>query len=232
MFDYSNIFKDSLVGLFSISVAVVLLALLVRKISPTKVSTQSLMTTLADFALTKLAQLCENVMGRNLTRKHGGFVIFLFFAVLALNLVGLIPGMPAPSTNPLIVLALALLSFFYFNYYGIKENGLGYFKHMASPLIDMGFSFKVIACFVFFFELVSLLLRIVSLTLRLVIAISVDHKLLEVFVTSDFGLLFGFIPVAAVFYFIGLFVSFIQAYVFFFLNAIYVYLAEHAHDDH
>lgn len=232
MFDYSGILQDSVVGFCSIVGAILALSFCVSKISPNKVSTQNSFVTTVDFVITKLIELCENVMGRQLTKKHGAFVIFLFFAVLAMNLIGLIPGMPAPSTNPLIVLALALLSFFYFNYYGIKENGLNYFKHMASPLIDMGFSFKIIACFVFVFELVSLLLRIVSLTLRLVIAISVDHKLLEVFVTSEFGLLFGFIPVATIFYFIGLFVSVIQAYVFFFLNAIYVYLAEHIHDDH
>ncbi|MCS6961047.1 MAG: F0F1 ATP synthase subunit A [Deltaproteobacteria bacterium] len=231
MFSIDVFFYDSIVALATLTVMGFYIGYLVRKVSPSKVKNPSTATTLIDFVLSKLIEATEDILGRRLFEKHGSFLIFLFFAVFFLNLVGLIPGMPAPTTNPAIVLGLALLSFIYFNYYGIKEHGIYYFKHMGAGLLDMGLPFKIIGAFVLIFELISICLRLFSLTLRLVIAVTVDHKIVELFVTSDFGLLFGFIPVAFVFYFVGLFVSFIQAYVFYFLNCLYVYLALE-HEDH
>jgi len=203
----------------------------VQKIHPENPSSAGKIGLVIDFALTKITEFIESSAGRSIASKHSSFLSFLFLSIFLLNVVGLIPGVAAPTMAISIPLSLALICFAYFNYFGIKEHGLGYFKHMASPLIDFGIPFKVLALFIFFFEIISLLLRILTLTLRLNLNITADHLILDIFVSSPMGMLGGFIPVAFIFYFLGLFVSFIQAFVFFLLNIIYLILATHA-DEH
>ncbi|MCI0338886.1 MAG: F0F1 ATP synthase subunit A [Acidobacteria bacterium] len=93
--------------------------------------------------------------------KH--FPIVATFAILILlsNLTGFLPDMIAPTANFNTTLALALTSFLYYNYIGIKENGLlGHLKHFCGPIWWM-------AWLMFPIELISNLARILSLSMRL-----------------------------------------------------------------
>ena len=82
--------------------------------------------------------------------------LFVFFG----NLLGIIPGLESPTANLNTTMALALLVFFIYNFEGIRENGIGYFKHFLGPVPAMAPVFVII-------ELLSHLSRPVTLALRL-----------------------------------------------------------------
>ncbi len=161
----------------------------------------------------------DSILGKE-NRRHMPFVATVFFFLLASNLLGLIPGMPAITTTVWINVAMALTVFIYFNWQGIKANGvIGYLKHFAGPVWWL-------AWFMFPLEIFSTCLRILTLNLRLYWNISADHQVLSVF--SD--LLPPPLPV--IFYVLGTFVAFMQAFVFTTLTMVYILLAEQHEEEH
>jgi len=137
-----------------------------------------------------------------------GTVILLF--VLLNNCMGLLPGIDTPTSSPVIPLGLAILTFFYYNIYGIwKQGPINYFKHFLGPVWWL-------AWFMFPLEIVSHLARMVSLTVRLYANMFASDLLTLVF--------FSMVPVGLPVIFLGLhfFVALIQCYVFMLLTFIYM----------
>ena len=134
------------------------------------------------------------------------------------NLLGLIPGLDTPTSQPWVPLGIAVLTFLYYNFQGIREQGFtGYMKQFAGPMWWM-------AWLLFPIEIISHLARIMSLTIRLYANMFASDLVTLVF--------FSLIPVAIPVIFLGLhvFVSLIQAYVFMLLSMIYLSLAvSHEH---
>jgi F-type H+-transporting ATPase subunit a len=148
------------------------------------------------------------------------FVMFttcvLLFILLS-NLVGMVPGLLAPTSVPTVPLGVALLCFFYYHYYGFREQGvLGYLKHFLGPIWWISWMMLPI-------ELISHLARVLSLTVRLYANMFAGEMVTLVF--------FSLIPVAVPVVFMGLHlgVALIQAYIFMLLTMIYVSQAV-AHD--
>jgi len=141
-----------------------------------------------------------------------------FIFILCANLSGLLPGLTPPTSDFNITLALGIVSFIAFNYYGFKVQGIGYLKHFAGPILWL-------APLMFALELVGTLVRPVSLGLRLFGNLFGDHLVLEIFT----GLTKVGVPV--VFYMLGTLVSVIQAFVFTLLSMIYIALAVAHHDE-
>lgn len=162
---------------------------------------------------------CRSVIGEKQGAKYFPFIMTIFIVILISNLLGLIPGFLPPTDQLTTTLALGLLSFFYFNWMGIKEQGLwSYIKHFAGPM-------WYLAVLIFPLEILSTLIRPVSLALRLRGNIFGDHL-----VVSKFSELAPFL-VPIPFLLLGLMVCFIQAYVFTMLSMVYISLAV-AHQDH
>ena len=126
--------------------------------------------------------------------------------------------METPTAQPWVPLGIALLTFLYYNFYGIREKGfISYFKEFAGPLWWIGPP-------MFLIEIISHLARIMSLTVRLY-----ANMLASDLVTLVF---FSLVPVAIPAIFLGLHaaVSLIQAYVFMLLSMIYLSMAvSHEH---
>jgi F-type H+-transporting ATPase subunit a len=126
------------------------------------------------------------------------------------NLLGLIPGVVTPTSQPWVTLGLAVPTFFYYQFYGFREQGfVGYMKHFAGPI-------WWIAPLLFPIEIVSHFARIMSLTIRLYANMFASDLVTLVF--------FSLAPVAIPAIFLGLHfaVSLIQAYVFMLLAMIYL----------
>ena len=159
----------------------------------------------------------EQIIGHGYERFQS-FVVCIFLFVLINNLLGAIPGIPAPTTHPVVPLGLAVLTFLYYNFHGLREQGLvGYIKHFAGPVWWM-------AWLIFPIEVISHLARILSLTIRLYANMFASDLVTLVF--------FSLIPIAIPAAFIGLHVavSVIQAFVFMLLTMIYLSLAvSHEH---
>ncbi|MBI4239341.1 MAG: F0F1 ATP synthase subunit A [Deltaproteobacteria bacterium] len=178
------------------------------------------LTALFDAGVDWLAGLAEEVMGAQ-AKRHLPFLGSVFFYILISNLCGLIPGFLPATSNLNINLAIGFSVFFYYHYMGIRAHGVGpYLKHFAGPLIWIAPLFFVI-------ELVSHVVRPLSLSIRLFGNMTVDHAVLGVFTELTKVI----IPVA--FLGLGLFVCLVQAFVFTLLSMVYIALAEaHAEESH
>ncbi len=164
-----------------------------------------------------LFSMIENVFGsREKAKKHFPLLAGLFFFILFANLLGMIPGFLPPTGNLNTTVAIAVLIFFMEHFYGVRENGVGYFRRFLGPVLFLAPLMVII-------EVISYLVRPVSLSLRLFMNITGDHMVLGVFTNLTHIL----IPMA--FVGLGIFVSFLQAFIFTVLSTIYIALDE-AHD--
>ncbi len=151
----------------------------------------------------------EQIIGHNYERFQA-FVTCIFLFVVINNLLGLIPGITTPTSSPVVPLGIALCTWFYYQFYGFKEQGfVGYMKHFAGPI-------WWIAPLLFPIEIVSHLARVMSLTIRLYANMFASDLVTLVF--------FSLVPVGIPVIFLGLHagVSLIQAYVFMLLAMIYL----------
>jgi F-type H+-transporting ATPase subunit a len=133
--------------------------------------------------------------------------------ILIANVFGLIPTLETPTGYIPVTLGCAVSAFIYYNYQGVRHHGaLGYLKTFWGPIWWVGF-------LLFPVEIVSNVFRLLSLSVRLYANMFVG-KLLE----QVFGAL---IPIAVPSAMMGLhvFVSFIQAYIFVLLPAVYISLS-------
>ena len=164
----------------------------------------------------KLYGLTESVIGHHDAKTYFPIIGTLFMFVFLSNLIGLIPGLLPPTDNLNTTAALGLFVFLYYNYAGLKVNGMAYLKHFFGPVLWLAPLMLVI-------EIASHVFRPISLALRLRGNIMGDHIVLGVF--SDL------VPYALpmVFYGLGIFVAFIQAFVFCLMTMVYISLSI-AHD--
>ncbi|WP_031484483.1 F0F1 ATP synthase subunit A [Maridesulfovibrio frigidus] len=145
------------------------------------------------------------------------FMCTLFVYILVMNLLGLVPGCDAPTANINTNAAMAVCTFLYYNYIGIKQHGAGYIKHFFGPV-------PALAPLMFIIEVVSHISRPLSLTLRLFGNIRGEEIVLV--------LLFMLAPVFSTLpmYFLFMLAKVIQAFIFFMLTMIYLKGSlEHAH---
>jgi F-type H+-transporting ATPase subunit a len=61
------------------------------------------------------------------------FVGTLWVYVVAANLIGLVPGLGSPTADLSETAALALLVFLSVHWFGLRNNGWGYFRHYLAP---------------------------------------------------------------------------------------------------
>jgi F-type H+-transporting ATPase subunit a len=141
------------------------------------------------------------------------------FFILVSNLMGLVPGLSNPTSFIETNLAWACLSFGAFHYAGIRHHGWAYVRHFLGPVLWL-------APLMLPLEVIQSFARILSLTVRLTANMFADHTLVAVFLSFPlFGLFVPWLIMG-----LGLFVAFLQAFIFAFLTMIYIGLAlEEAH---
>jgi F-type H+-transporting ATPase subunit a len=164
------------------------------------------------------AQSTENVgkRGPRYLVMFGTLFIFILFC----NLIGVIPGLESPTQVPYVPAGCAMLVFVYYNYLGIRENGLG--KYLAHFAGDTPF----LAPLMIPIEIISHLARPLSLTIRLFANMFAGDKVTAVFLALTYLVL------PAVFMGLHVFVGFLQAYIFALLTMVYVGGAiAHEHDE-
>jgi F-type H+-transporting ATPase subunit a len=160
----------------------------------------------------KLYGLTESVIGHHNAPTYFPLIGMLFVFILFCNLSGLVPGLLPPTDNINTTMALGLFVFVYYNFAGLREHGIGYFKQLMGPVVWL-------APLMFVIELSSHLFRPISLAFRLRGNILGDHAVLTVFS----GLVPYLVPV--IFYGLGVFVSVIQSFVFCLLTMVYISLS-------
>ena len=166
-----------------------------------------------------LRGLVAETVGDHHIRQYLPIVGALFVFIAMGNLFGLFFFLQPPTGSLSATVALAAVSFLYFNIEGIREHGLGgYLKHFMGPLIWIAPLFFVI-------EIIGTFARILSLSLRLFMNIFGEHTTTNVFASL--------VPVVVPWPMmaLGIFTAFLQAYVFALLSGVYVGAAV-AHEEH
>jgi F-type H+-transporting ATPase subunit a len=153
----------------------------------------------------------KDVVGEKYARQYIPLIATLGLMIFFSNMIGIIPGFESPTANINFTLPLALIVFFYYNFEGIRKNGIvDYVAHFAGPV-------KWLAPLMFPIEIISHLSRIVSLSFRLFGNVRGDDLFLWVLIMLAPYL----VPLPA--YVLLTFMAFLQAFIFMMLT--YVYLA-------
>jgi F-type H+-transporting ATPase subunit a len=150
----------------------------------------------------------EDILGHH-AKKYMPLLATCFIFILFMNLLGLIPGFVPPTDKMNITVGLAVIIFLSTHVFGVREHGVAYFKHFLGPVWWM-------APIMLPIEIVSHLARPLSLSLRLFGNITGDHMVVAIFL--------GLVPfvVPSIFLGLGVFVSFMQAFIFTVLSMIYI----------
>lgn len=180
------------------------------------------LSTVADLLVEGLYGLVESVLGHH-GREHFSFIAAIFLFVWFSNLLGILPLSASPSGNVNTTFALGIISFIYYNVMGIRSHGaVGYAKHF---LMGMKGLLVLVGLLVAAAELLSHLVRPLTLGLRLFVNLHVDHELVGAFAALSPWLL----PVPLLLF--GVVVCTIQAFLFAILNTVYVQMATE-HEEH
>ena len=136
----------------------------------------------------------------------GGFAVFIFIS----NIFGLFFFLQPPTANVNTTFGLSLTAFLYYNWQGIRAQGIGhYLAHFAGPIWWL-------APLMFPIEVIGHLARILSLGMRLFGNIFGEHTATGIFM----GMLPFVIPWPMMG--LGIFGAFLQTFVFIMLTMVYI----------
>ncbi len=152
--------------------------------------------------------MIEETMGHK-GKAYFPLIATIAFFILTSNLIALIPGFFPPTANLNTNAAIALTVFAMTHIIGVKEHGIGYFKHFCGPVIWLAPLMVPI-------EIIGHLARPLSLTLRLFGNMYGHEIVLMIF----FALVPFLVPLPMML--MGVLVAFIQTFVFMLLAMIYI----------
>jgi F-type H+-transporting ATPase subunit a len=205
-----EVIPDYLVMAGLIVVVLTVMCLLVR--SRLSVDNPSRVQVLFEDGIAALQSLMADYIGPRAPRYLPiGASVFIF--ILFANLMGLVPGLMAPTENINVPLGCALTVWVYYHIEGVRTQGIvHYIKHFATPPGAPLFT----APLMFPIEIISHLSRIMSLTLRLFGNIFGEELVIAI--------IFSIIPLLAPvpMMFMGIITGSLQAYIFLLLTAIYL----------
>ena len=161
--------------------------------------------------------MAHEIIGHH-SEKFVPYLMALGMFILTCNLIGLVPGLESPTAVPIVPLGCALLTWFYYHYQGVRENGgFGYLKHFIGPQEGMPMAVRILLpVLIFPIEIFSHMARVLSLTVRLFANMFAGEMVTLVF--------FSLVPLGVPIIFEGLHigVSFIQTYIFVLLATVYL----------
>jgi F-type H+-transporting ATPase subunit a len=197
---------------FAMELLVVLILLVLFIWARTRISVDSPGTLQHVFELAEefVNHQSEEIIPAHGTEQFTPFLVALALFILISNLIGLIPGFVSPTATPAVPLGLAIVTWFYYHFNGIKKQGIGtYAKHFMGPVWWLAWLMIPI-------EVIGHFARLMSLTIRLYANIYAGDLVTMVF--------FSLIPIGIPVIFLGLhlFVSLLQAYIFVLLATVYL----------
>jgi len=171
---------------------------------------------LLEIGVESINAMLDGFIGPNGRKYFPAMAGFAFF-ILASNLITNVPGFQPPTGDLNTTVALGVMSFLYYNFLGIRAQGFAYAKQFIGDPPAM-------APLMIPIEILSHLSRPLSLSIRLFGNIFAEHTLAGVFfILLPFGLPLIFAP-------LGVFVAFMQTFVFTMLSMVYIAGAlEHGH---
>ena len=189
-----------------------------------------------EIVLEQFLTLIDDVLGHE-GRRYFPLLATLGLFIVTSNLMGLVPGLIAPTANLNTTAACALIVFFTYHWIGIRRQGMrAYARHFMGPVVWLAWLMVPI-------EIVSHLARPLSLSLRLFGNMTGGHILLAVFfflmgfdgmlgwaLTGSLGGVLLGAPAALIMvaftvgflYPLKILVAFLQAFIFVMLSMLYI----------
>lgn len=181
-------------------------------------------------------ELAVKNIGKEEGARYTPYLLSVFFFILAMNLLGLVPWMATATGNLAVTCGLAICTFLLTQVASIRSAGLGgYLAHLTGGVHWLLWPIMIPV------EVLGLFTKPFALTVRLFANMLAGHVVLFFLLSLVFlmnnlalapvGVAFGF-----AIYLLELFVAFLQAYVFTMLSAVFIGLGvamgHHGHDDH
>lgn len=176
-------------------------------------------------ALEMVLEFIDNMVmefiGKEEGKKYFSFVASLFLFILICNLIGLVPGSYTITSQIVVTGAFAVGIFILTLVIGFAKHGMHFFAILVPPGIP-----KIMIPFMIPIEIISMVARPISLSVRLFANMTAGHTILAVL----FGLAMtapiwiGWMPFGFTIVINGLEVAiaFIQAYIFTTLTCVYI----------
>jgi len=175
-------------------------------------------------------------IGKEEGPKYTPYLVTVFFFIMAINYLGLIPGFFTGTSVLAITIALAVITFIVTQVAGIRSAGIvGFFAHLFG---DVPLAMKPL---MFVVEFLGLFTKPFALLVRLFANMLAGHMVLFfilslIFVVNIAAAVVS-VPLATGLYLLELFVALLQAYIFTLLTALFigqgVALGHHHHgNDH
>jgi F-type H+-transporting ATPase subunit a len=178
-------------------------------------------------------------IGKEEGPRYVPYLLTVFFFILTLNLLGLVPWASTATGNLAVTLSLALCTFILTQIASVRAAGVGgYLKHMTggAPWWIWPIMIPV--------ELLGLFTKPFALMLRLFANMLAGHIVLFsllglIFIIGHVAVSVVAVPFAIFIYLLELFVAFLQAYIFTMLSALFIGMGvamghhdEHGHEEH
>lgn len=175
----------------------------------------------------------KNIGAKDASR-YTPYLLTIFFFILTMNLLGLIPWMATATSNLGVTAALAICTFVVTQWASIRAAGIGgYLKHLTGGVHWALWPIMVPV------EVLGLFTKPFALTVRLFANMLAGHIVIFfllglIFILNHPAVAVISVPFAMGIYFLELFVAFVQAYVFTMLSALFIGMgvAVAHHDDH
>lgn len=184
-------------------------------------------------------QVARPAIGKHDAARFLPFLLTLFFFILSLNLLGMLPWAGGATGSLAVTAALALCVFVVVIGSGMKKMGAVGFLKAQAPHMDLPPAMAmVLVPMIWALEVFGLLVKHLVLAIRLFANIFAGHLVLSVFLAF-----IGAVSATWLYYLVGpavlagsiafslleLFVAFLQAYIFTFLASLFIGFAIHPH---
>ncbi len=161
-------------------------------------------------------------------KKYFPFILSLFLFILGCNMLGMIPYSFTPTSHIIVTFAMAAVVFIGVTLIALFKHGIHFFSFFAPKGVPLWLMPILVPI-----EVISYLIRPMTLSVRLFANMLAGHIMLKVFggFVIMLGIFFGWIPLLFTTAFIGLeiLIAFLQAYVFAVLTCLYLNDALHLH---
>jgi len=201
---FAHVYPHVIYSWFAILLLIIFAVLATRKIDMVPTKAQNFF----EIVISGMEEFMVDITGEE-GRWFFPIIATIFIYIAVCNLMGLVPGFFPPTASINTTVSCAIPVFVFTHFIGIKYHGIKYIKHFLGPvwwLIPI----------ILPIEIIGHLARVLSLSFRLFGNIT-GHELVLAILFMLAGAFFAPLPIMAM----GIFVAFVQAFVFFLLSIMY-----------
>jgi len=201
---FAHVYPHVIYSWFAILLLIIFAVLATRKIDMVPTKAQNFF----EIVISGMEEFMVDITGEE-GRWFFPIIATIFIYIAVCNLMGLVTGFFSPTASINTTVSCAIPVFLFTHFIGIKYHGIKYIKHFLGPvwwLIPI----------ILPIEIIGHLARVLSLSFRLFGNIT-GHELVLAILFMLAGAFFAPLPIMAM----GIFVAFVQAFVFFLLSIMY-----------